>query len=250
MRGLVLVAAGLGAASAATMPLAVSLPPRSKRCVHEDFPAKSDGTVELFVESGGRLEVHLTVEGPMGSTDSQGVPQPGTETGTILDEVVTNGHGQEEEFDDSYLFSFKSDGGVYRACVANDMNHVVTKVVQIDIRSSFASPTPVGEPIKLLSSGAREDLSEEEKKAKKRQDADVATLQESIRRIKGGLKTIERQQKQDRHRQAVHTAVNEDNNNHMVIGSLIETVVFIGAAAFQIIFVRNWFENKQAKTWA
>lgn len=28
----------------------------------QDFPAGSEGTVELFVERGGRLEVHLTVE--------------------------------------------------------------------------------------------------------------------------------------------------------------------------------------------
>jgi len=248
MRGLLLLASGLAAASAATMPLAVSLPPRSKRCVHEDLPAKSEGTVELFVESGGRLEVHLTVEGPMRDLDPQGVPHADSETEVILDEVVTNGH--EEEFDDSYVFSFKSRGGVYRACVANDMNHVVTKVVQLDIRSSLAAPPRAGKAIKLLSEGGNEGLSDEEKKKKKQKDEEVANLQDSIRRIKAGLKTIERQQKQDRHRQAVHTAVNEDNNNHMVIGSLIETVVFIAAASFQIIFVRNWFENKQARTWA
>lgn len=34
-------------------------------------------------------------------------------------QVVTN--SQEEDFDDAFLFSFKSAGGAYRACVANDM---------------------------------------------------------------------------------------------------------------------------------
>lgn len=60
--------------------------------------------VELFVESGGKLEVHLTVQGPM--TKAWGnVPEASAKTQTLLDKVVTNGH--EEDFDDSYLFSFK-----------------------------------------------------------------------------------------------------------------------------------------------
>ena len=75
-------------------------------------------------------------------------------------------------------------------------------------------------------------------------------LEKSIRRLKRGLRKVQQQQQQERHRQAVHTAVNQDSNNHMVLGSLVETVVFVATAAFQIVFVRNWFDGKASKQWA
>lgn len=222
------------------MPLAVSLPPMSKRCIHEDIPKDSEGTVELFVEKGGKLEVHLTLEGPM-STGWGGVPERSDQTEILLDELVTN--GQETDFDDSYLFSFKSKGGPYQVCVANDMNHLAAKLVQLDLRSS--STPHMNDPRLAIDSPP----TSKEDKAKRQ---DILNLESSIRRLKSGLKKVQKQQEQERHRQAVHTSVNEENNNHMVIGSLIETVVFIAAASFQIVFVRNWFENKKTKSrqWA
>jgi len=105
--GLFLVAAVVLAPLASgygVLPLAVKLPPLSKRCIHEEVPSGSEATVELFVERGGKLEVHLTVEGPM--TKAWGdVPEASSKTKVLLDEIVTNGH--EEDFDDSYLFSFQ-----------------------------------------------------------------------------------------------------------------------------------------------
>ena len=58
-------------------------------------------------------------------------------------------NGREEDFDDSFLFSFKSDGGAYRVCVSNDMNRVANKVVQVDIRSSAKVTSE--NPIKISS---------------------------------------------------------------------------------------------------
>ena len=50
-----------------------------------------------------------------------------------------------------------------------------------------------------------------------------------------------------------HTALTEETNNHMVVYSLIETVVFVGAAVFQLFFIRNWFDGrdrKKGRQWA
>jgi len=93
--------------SGGVLPLGVILPPLGQRCIHEEVPAGTEATVELFVEKGAKLEVHLTIEGPM--TKAWGnVPEANEKTVKLLDEVVTNGH--EEDFDDSYLFTFQVFG--------------------------------------------------------------------------------------------------------------------------------------------
>eukprot|EP00622_Pseudochattonella_farcimen_P003815 FR739068.1.p1 GENE.FR739068.1~~FR739068.1.p1 ORF type:complete len:269 (+),score=45.22 FR739068.1:33-809(+) len=237
----------------ANMPLGIDLGPLATRCVHEVVPKDVDATVELFVESGGKLEVHLKVEGPLATTGWDKIPEAQEATEVIYDKVISN--GREEDFDDSFLYSFQSKGGAYRVCVSNDMNRVANKVVQVDIRSSATKPVARedGEPIKLVSDPGTKSASgktdKEEKDSKERQ-AEVEVLERSIKRLKRGLRKLQQQQAQERHRQAVHTAVNQDSNNHMVLGSLIETVVFVGTACFQIIFVRAWFDGKTTKQWA
>jgi polyhydroxyalkanoate synthesis regulator phasin len=242
-------------------------------------PAGSEGTVELFVESGGTLEVHLTVDGPL--TKGWGeVPEETSKTETMLDEIVSNGHMSEEngveDFEDSFLYTFNTpdsateNGDVYRACVCNDQNHLVAKSVQFDFRARSAKRGKKGgmsegggrkseggsssrtgaagdksaQPIKLVSNPAQ--LTPEEQKKESERQEEVANLEASIKRLKAGLRRVQAQQQQERHRQAVHAAVNEDSNNRMVVGSLIETVVFIGTAIFQILFVRQWFEGRGA----
>ena len=241
----------------------------------QEVPAGSEGTVELFVESGGKLEVHLTIEGPL-EKGWGNVPEETSKTETLLDEIVSNGHMSEEDgvedFEDSFLYSFSTpesggdNGDVYRACVCNDANHLMSKSVQIDFRAhgprssgrgsgEGGSGTKLGrmgsragkgggDPIRLVSNPAQ--LSPEEQKKESARQEEVANLEASIKRLKSGLRKVQQQQQQERHRQAVHAAVNEDSNNHMVVGSLIETVVFVGTAIFQIMFVRHWFEGRGA----
>ena len=68
---------------------------------------------------------------------------------------------------------------------------------------------------------------------------------------------MQSQQTKDRNRLSVHAALNEDSHNNMVVGSLVETVIFIGVSLFQIFYVRRWFEGRErqmakrgAKSWA
>lgn len=76
----------------------------------------------------------------------------------------------------------------------------------------------------------------------------------SINRIKAGLETIQQQQVYDRHRLSMHSETNISSHNNVVIGSVVETVVFILAAMLQVYFVRVWFLSKSAgapmKQWA
>ena len=69
--------------------------------------------------------------------------------------------------------------------------------------------------------------------------------------------SVHSQQTRDRNRLEVHASLNEESHNNMVVGSLMETVVFIGVSLFQIFYVRRWFEGRErqmakrgAKSWA
>lgn len=237
----------LAAPAAAYVPLGIEVAPGSKRCVHETVERGEEGVVELFVESGGRLMVHLTVEGPM-TSGWDGIPEKSKATDTFVDKTVTNDAAS--DFADSFTTSFESKGGAYQVCVANDMNKITPKVVQLSVRQRGKSKAASDKALKLQSPKVDNKLSPEDQAAAEIKEREVSSLEASVKKLKSGLRKVRDKQMQERHRQAAHTAVNQDSNNHMVVGSLIETVVFIGTASFQIIFVRNWFEGKGAQQWA
>lgn len=244
--GLATVTLLLAPAANSFVPLGLELPPGGRRCVHEHVDAGEQGIVDLFVERGGRLMVHLTVEGPM-TSGWDGIPETSKDTENIFDEVVTNSGA--EQFADSFTLKFESKGGAYQVCVANDMNKVTPKEVQLSIRQKGKAKAKAAASEKLAKP-ENPNLSEEDKAAAEKKEQEVSSLESSIKKLKAGLRKLREQQMQERHRQATHTAVNQDSNNHMVVGSLIETVVFIGTASFQIIFVRHWFEGKGSQQWA
>lgn len=85
------------------------------------------------------------------------------------------------------------------------------------------------------------------------EEEELATkAKEAISRIRRGLTKIQVQQQHNRHRLVLHSEMNKKSHAHVLQGSIIETACFIGAALFQIFFVRRWFATKtsQAKQWA
>jgi hypothetical protein len=60
-------------------------------------------------------------------------------------------------------------------------------------------------------------------------------LRESIRKIHEGLHFIQNQQRIDRNRLNLYSLTNLSSHNNMVIGSIVETLVFIVACLFQVI---------------
>jgi hypothetical protein len=62
-------------------------------------------------------------------------------------------------------------------------------------------------------------------------------LQESLTalsKIYRGIIHIQRQQLRDRYRLALHNTANQHNYSHVFYGSLLETIIFIVVAAFQV----------------
>jgi hypothetical protein len=69
-----------------------------------------------------------------------------------------------------------------------------------------------------------------------------------IEKIRKGLASIQEQQQRDRHRLGLHGETNSINENRMIVGSIIETSIFIFAALFQLYFVKNWFSTRGLPT--
>jgi hypothetical protein len=72
----------------------------------------------------------------------------------------------------------------------------------------------------------------------------VERSREIIEKIRKGLINIQESQMRDRHRLGLHTETNSINENRMVVGSIIETSIFIFAALFQLYFIKQWFASR------
>ena len=59
-------------------------------------------------------------------------------------------------------------------------------------------------------------------------------LRESIRKIHEGLHFIQNQQRIDRNRLNLYSLTNLSSHNNMIVGSIMETLVFIVACLFQV----------------
>lgn len=62
-------------------------------------------------------------------------------------------------------------------------------------------------------------------------------MQDSLKelsKIYRGILHIQRQQLRDRYRLSLHSVANQHNYNHVFYGSLLETLIFIVVAAFQV----------------
>ncbi len=63
-------------------------------------------------------------------------------------------------------------------------------------------------------------------------------------KIHKGIYHLQVQQQRDRHRLALHSAMNEKNYNNAFYGSVIETAIFMLVMMFQVYFIRRWFVSK------
>lgn len=78
----------------------------------------------------------------------------------------------------------------------------------------------------------------------KAEEVDKETLIASLSALStiyNGLSKIRLQQSRDRHRLDLHSETNETNYNNVFTGSIIETLVFILVACFQVsAFICEW----------
>lgn len=95
---------------------------------------------------------------------------------------------------------------------------------------------------------AEEDLLMEKDSAAEEgiKDEDFLSTKEKLKTLRRLLADIEAKQKQERHRLIVHAATNEHSHSRMVLGSLFETIIFMGVTGVQIMTIRRWFKGAPA----
>jgi len=210
------------------------LAPMKRECFFEDFDKNTPArTVEAFVQSGGNLDVLLTIHGPLDLTQTRS----GLFESPIYRERVDATKETESETQ-TFITTFKpTNPGTYAICLDNRNARFMSKSVQLDVR-----PAKRPEPIAIKIGGERVGSTKEDE-----EEEAVVRAKETLARIRKGIKKIQVQQQRDRHRLKLHSATNAMSHTRVVSGSIVETAFFIAAALFQIFFVRHWFAARNAK---
>ena len=66
---------------------------------------------------------------------------------------------------------------------------------------------------------------------------------EQITKLNRLLNEIREHQAHEKHRLAVHAAINEHSHSRMVLNSLFETFMYIVVSGFQVYTIRKWFSG-------
>lgn len=219
------------------------IPAKKRECVFQDL-AESEATnkiasqrVEVFVQSGGNLDVLLTIHGPLEMSS--------VFAGTFEEPLVKEAIDviKETESDSqTFVTEFKPKSpGTYAFCLDNRSSRFLSKTVQFDVVSSLDNVDPIQLPV----------VDEQHSG-----DVDIARLKEylhSLNTISKGITRVQQQQLRDRRRLSLHSDTNDTTYNEVFAGSIVETFIFISVSVFQIFFVRRWFVSKtsaKAKSWA
>lgn len=221
------------------------VPPQKRECFFEEVTKEQvmDSAiykVEVFLESGGNVDITLTFHGPLELSEvmSGGFEDPFFHT--IID------INMESEYEtQTYMTDFKPTvPGNYAICLDNRKSRFLSKTLQLDVSPKGASG------IKLEKHITGKTSSEPEVDVEK-----IASAVRALSKIQHGINSIQLQQMRDKHRLSLHGDANESNYNEVFMSSIVETLVFMGVSLFQIFFVRRWFAAKlnplrTSKNWA
>jgi len=240
-RGLLLGLALLSVVSAMHESFNFALKPAARACFYEDFEENTPvKLVDVFVESGGSLDVVLTVHGPL----SLGQVRSETYEDPIYEDKVSAVREIGSETS-TFTAELKPDkAGAFAICIDNRSAHFLSKFVQLDVRTAKrVDPVAVHLGGETNSGALETDIGNG---AEHREEEAVTRVREMLERVRKGIKRIQVQQQVDRHRLQLHSATSALDNNKVVTGSVVETAFFIAAALFQIFFVRRWFQNRNS----
>jgi hypothetical protein len=122
-------------------------------------------------------------------------------------------------------------------CIFSADGSSQSKAVYVDIFSDRRQPPKLDEDLVGGDDTNKQGFSE--------RAHDVEVLTKSLERLSEYFDAIELKQVRERRRLALQQALTDHAHSEMVFGSVVETLVFIGASAAQIFFVRRWFQNRR-----
>ena len=211
------------------------LKPLVRECFFEDLESPSlTRVIETFMEAGGLVDITLNVYGPLTIDE---IRREAFEA-PVLSRVISI---EDEEGSDSLAHSetFTAETeGTYAFCLDNREARFVPKAVEIDVRLP-----PRAEPIVMKTKPKTEGGEGSGEGGLDDPEAEQR-VKETLTRIQRGLTKIQLQQQRDRRRLSFQDKTNSDSHNDFIMGSIVETAFFIGAAMFQIFFIRRWFHNR------
>ena len=202
---------------------------KEERCLWRELDKDDQGpSVEVFVESGGSLKVRMIIQGPY-PVDGEGVPVTwDASVPKIFDGIISSQETGDSAFATPVYHDIEAIPGAYKACVYG--NRFDDLYVSLDWHVTASTEDEV--PIKV-----------DDKK-----NDGVTALATSVNQLRNNLADLQEKQRRERRRLAHHKAINDASHNAIVEGSLFETAVYAMASAFQIIFVRRWFDGKSVNT--
>lgn len=74
-------------------------------------------------------------------------------------------------------------------------------------------------------------------------DEDFVSTKEKLKTLRRLLAEIQAKQQQERHRLSIHSQTNEHSHSRMVLGSLLETMLFMVVTGIQVATIRRWFKG-------
>jgi hypothetical protein len=74
-------------------------------------------------------------------------------------------------------------------------------------------------------------------------DEDFESTRNKLKELRHLLADIQSKQSQERHRLAIHSVTNEHSHSRMVLGSLMETILFMLVTGYQVYTIRKWFKG-------
>jgi emp24/gp25L/p24 family/GOLD len=143
-------------------------------------------------------------------------------------------------------WTFEAPGkGWYRYCIKATWNQVT---VEMDLRkeSEMGGLDENGNVRTIAQKVVRdEEIYMEEDTAAKEgiKDEDFESTRNKLKELRHLLADIQSKQSQERHRITLHSVTNSHSHSRMVLGSLIETLMFMVVTGYQVHTIRKWFKG-------
>jgi len=224
--------------------LILRLAPKEKRCVYEELEARQSASLEVFVLSGGNLDVSVAIDGPFPVVEESGLPRSAHRRGESGLSKPHSAHLVESKqsgaaFAAPHVIEIAADaavggGGIYRICLDNAASRISEKLVTLSVTKAGGAAGD-GEPVRKKR--------EAEAKPGKNSES-IEKIEKRVVSLRSQIAVLKDKQTRERRRLAHHKSLYDAKHNTMVEGSLFETVVYIVCSIFQIVFVRRWFSGK------